>query len=1059
MQIPETIIEKREFTYFGFSLLKSKHILLPGLLFILFLLCTLLPALINIKPGSSEFYLLLGIAILSAAALMLSVYNNLFEPLRKHQEFEMHARQLLKMCEITNTAGVLTSTSGIIYSANIQFARLVHAASDDLAQKHLELFFTQIPEPEFNPDSFADKQPKQIELERNNGSKVKCDIMPLYLDSDQAAMYMLTFNAEGWHLRSAPHADILLERFKIAKTAGQLAVWDWDVKQDILIWDDMMYKLYGVKPSLFSGIHAAWVNALHPDDREYCENLINAALAGEKQYDTEFRVIHTDNSLHYIKAYGNVIRDANSKPVRMVGVNYDITEQRQLEEALLESRMWLQSILTALASGVIIIDAATHKIVDINPVGLEMIGAGRDEVVGQICHRFICPREIGACPVTDLHEHMNMSDKVLLRYNGDSIPILKSVSQQEINGHTYLIESIIDISERKKLEQELLQSKTNLDTFFNTIEDMVLVIRPDGTIIECNDTTLRKLRYSRDEMLNANFLSLYPSAYQQEGLSLISSLLEGDEETTSIPVINAKHVFIPVETRAVAGNWNGKEAIFIVIKDITKLRLSEEMFSSAFHSVSTIMTISQGSSGRILNINQAFIKKLGYSRDEVIGKTAIDLNLFPNANLLQNLKDLSSSGSPIVNLEVEVQCKDRSVIIGLFSADRIQVGITQCWLTSMIDITDLKTAEEALRKSELKYRRIFENVQDVFYQTDMNGIITDISPSIQRYSDYPADSLIGKPVHQVYAHPEERQKLLEVLKEQGEVIDYEIVLRRKSGVEVMTSVNAHFMFDSHGTPVGVEGSLRDISYRKAAELKLKQYADELQSLNESKDKFFSIISHDLRGPFASILSVTEMIAKDINIFTPEQLQSISIDLYKSVKNQNQLLEDLLQWSRLGSGRMPFRPELLICLHQISLAIDLLNHSASQKNISIRIDCADDVLIYADGNMLQMVLRNLLANAIKFSYENSTVTILAKTTETGTYISVSDNGIGIPQEALTKLFRIDIHYTQLGTREEKGTGLGLVLCRDIVTKHGGELSVNSEAGRGSTFYFTLPALVQ
>lgn len=227
----------------------------------------------------------------------------------------------------------------------------------------------------------------------------------------------------------------------------------------------------------------------------------------------------------------------------------------------------------------------------------------------------------------------------------------------------------------------------------------------------------------------------------------------------------------------------------------------------------------------------------------------------------------------------------------------------------------------------------------------------------------------------------------------------------------------------------------------------------LEQLNATKDKFFSIIAHDLRGPFNSILGLSELMKKRAGQYSPDDIDKMTGAIYESAKNNYNLLKNLLEWSRSQTGSIPYRPETLSLRETTEDVIAILSQQALEKNIAITFNDIDYHII-ADKNMLHTILRNLISNALKYSYSGDTVRIYSEDLGNMIRISVTDSGIGIPENVRKNLFDISESYKIAGTAGEKGTGLGLVICREFVEKHGGSIGVESKQGKGARFWFTM-----
>ncbi|MBI5219454.1 MAG: tetratricopeptide repeat-containing sensor histidine kinase [Bacteroidia bacterium] len=240
-----------------------------------------------------------------------------------------------------------------------------------------------------------------------------------------------------------------------------------------------------------------------------------------------------------------------------------------------------------------------------------------------------------------------------------------------------------------------------------------------------------------------------------------------------------------------------------------------------------------------------------------------------------------------------------------------------------------------------------------------------------------------------------------------------------------------------------------------ANRKLSESESSLRELNATKDKFFSIISHDLRGPLASIRTTLGMYAENTDSFSKEEMQAFTKSILQSTDNIGNLFENLLTWSRTETNRIVCKPEEFDLSEIAVLTVKFLETKASQKQIKLSCQMAKNTWIYADKNMVSFVLRNLVDNAVKFT--NVGGNIIINTTvhdENFIEVSVADNGIGIPEENRDKLFHLNSSFSTMGTGNEKGTGLGLVLCREFISRNKGEIWVNSQPGNGTTFFFTL-----
>lgn len=412
----------------------------------------------------------------------------------------------------------------------------------------------------------------------------------------------------------------------------------------------------------------------------------------------------------------------------------------------------------------------------------------------------------------------------------------------------------------------------------------------------------------------------------------------------------------------------------------------------------------------------------------------------------------------ITNILFKSPSQDISIICyakPVLEFDQSVSGILFSFESDMGQISSKKEVDDSLILSEAKYRTIFENVQDVFYQANEDGLITEISPSIKHYSGYSRDEVLGRPVTDFYYHENDRSLIVELLKVEGSVIDFEVRLKTRSEELRYASVNARLIKTASGQFI-TEGSMRDVTARKFQENALKALNAELQASNEQKNKLLSIIGHDLRNPISGSLQLLELTLMDYESSSTAEIHAYLQKMQQELRNANALLEDLLTWAKTQFNAFNFNPVFTKDLSGlIRNCMDRILPMAQNKGVILQLELEDSVSIVADVGMLETILRNLVTNAIKFTRKGDTIEVCTFRIDNAVQFSVKDSGIGIPAETLEQLFKKNVNYTTYGTSGEKGTGLGLSICYDFVARHGGELWAESIVGEGSTFHFLIP----
>lgn len=364
---------------------------------------------------------------------------------------------------------------------------------------------------------------------------------------------------------------------------------------------------------------------------------------------------------------------------------------------------------------------------------------------------------------------------------------------------------------------------------------------------------------------------------------------------------------------------------------------------------------------------------------------------------------------------------------------------------------------------------IFDSIPDMVALIDMNNIVVKANKAMQQRLNVGDQSLVGHAcntlMHDHGCKISNCPHISMINDRKAHSIE---MFEPKFGIHL--NITTTPIFDSENNLLGSLHIARDISVQKESEAKLTRYNNELKELNKSKDKFFSIVAHDLRSPFQGMLGFTDLILEDLDIMSKAEIRDYLQKVRDSSYSTFTLLENLLDWSRMQTGRMKYNPLKYNLNEDISSILDLLESNAFSKNIHLINDLKNDYFVVADRQMVRSIILNLTTNAIKFTHPGGSVIFhaeiqsarekspsegLQNDTHKILKISVSDTGVGISPDALPKLFKTDEHFTLAGTSNEHGAGLGLILVKEMTEKQGGKLTVSSQLGKGSTFAFTLP----
>jgi PAS domain S-box-containing protein len=470
------------------------------------------------------------------------------------------------------------------------------------------------------------------------------------------------------------------------------------------------------------------------------------------------------------------------------------------------------------------------------------------------------------------------------------------------------------------------------------------------------------------------------------------------------------------------------------------------------------------SQAQITFCNNYSVELLGVNKEQIIGKTIYDADW----------NFIGEDGSPIpwqlrpVAQAINIKQAIHGRVLGIYrnkhddliwllvdalpnmNEDR---SVKQVVCT-LIDITQRKNAEEKL----VKLNKAVEQSPVSIIVTDLMGSIEYANPFCSKNTGYNYEEIIGKnpKIFKSGVTSVEVYKKLWKTISNGIIWRGELCNKKKNGELYWESVSISPVTNSEGQITHYIGIKEDVTKQKMALKALKESESSLKKLNAEKDRFFSIIAHDLRSPFSSLLGISELMVENLQRLSKNEIEDFAIHIRNSATKTYQLLENLLEWAKNQSGLIPFKPELLIFNSIAEDCILILQEQLQSKGISITSDIPSKFELFADKNMLLAVIRNLISNAIKFTPKGGKIKIGAIINQNGDIeISVDDTGIGMSKDLADNLFRIDFKTSRPGTDGETSSGFGLLLCKDFIEKHSGQIWVKSDVGIGTTFFFTIP----
>ncbi|MFH1198378.1 MAG: PAS domain-containing protein [bacterium] len=468
---------------------------------------------------------------------------------------------------------------------------------------------------------------------------------------------------------------------------------------------------------------------------------------------------------------------------------------------------------------------------------------------------------------------------------------------------------------------------------------------------------------------------------------------------------------------------------------------------------------------RLIKINSKMFQDLKLDdMSQVIGKTDVELfgEEFGRQTLAEDLK-LIETAKPIVGLMESRNLEDGGINWTL--TDKVPIRDENGQVVGLVGITReinefIKLQEEREHERSL-LRTLIDNIPDYIYMKNIEGkFIIANNAVVDQFGFESQNELIGKsdfdffPAELVEKYFADEQWILKsgkgIYNFEGPTID-----NSKENINRWITTTKVPFRDVHGNMMGFLGISRDITERKEIEEKLYKALEELKELNKTKDKFFSIIAHDMRSPFVGLIGYSEILSNEFSTLSEEEKISFIKSIDELSHNAYNLLENLLEWSRIQTGRIICKPINFNLSAELIPTITLLTQTAENKDITLDSFIDNDIFVRADINMLPTIVRNLVSNAIKFTRPGGNITITSRIIDDVVELSISDTGVGIKAEALKNLFKLDKSISTKGTANEEGSGLGLCLCKEMVQMNGGNIWVESEPGVGSTFLFTVP----
>jgi len=622
----------------------------------------------------------------------------------------------------------------------------------------------------------------------------------------------------------------------------------------------------------------------------------------------------------------------------------------------------------------------------------------------------------------------------------------------------------------------LCKDKRVFDEFFLKTSLCLFFLDYKGCLTDLNPSSEKLLNQNKQVVIGDNIFNILQSDENYNDWSEfkeeINSLESKNANNTilkdfTIKIDNENKASTYINTAIISCNDFLKGHVLVVAEDISDIYLEktkslnqEEELHVVFENDAVGIVISEFKD-RIKIANQKFADITGYTIEELRSIKIRDITPEEDWEKEQKVfQQVINKKNKKFTLEKRLVRKDNSIIWvkihTVFQWDTNQE--LKAIVAFVVDITLKRKVEEALKESEKKYRFITEKASDIIYSVSLDYKIKFHNKAIERIFDETIEDIEKfRYDHMMLPQDKELAKELHESRLRGE---HSAIFRHgfktPKGKLVYLECSVSPLFDDNNNVIGSLGIARNITERVLAEEKLSQQNKQLSDLVDTKDKFISVIAHDLRDPFNILLGFTELLINNFDSLPDDKKKYYIEQISSSANTGYNLLKNLLDWSRSQTGQIKFMPQSVKLNYLVESVIQTLRISALNKKIIILFDSDQEYIANTDENMFRTVLRNLLNNAIKFSFPNSSILVTLNLANGEHIISVRDTGIGIKPDDIKNLFNPNERSINKGTLNEKGTGLGLTICKDFVDTMGGRLRVESEFGQGTVFSFTIPA---
>jgi PAS domain S-box-containing protein len=860
------------------------------------------------------------------------------------------------------------------------------------------------------------------------------------------------------------------ERFRNLYNDAVIGLYRTNSKGEILLANRTLIKMLGFKS--FEELAERNLNKSGYGPSYTRQEFIDIIERDGEVKDMEAVWTSRDGNEIFLRENAKAIYNSEGKILYYDGTVQDITEQRRVAEALNKISNLFETLARVSPVGIFRTDCNGYTTY-VNPKWSELSGLTSEEACGNGWLNAVHPEDRGKLSekwITDLYSRKESgSEYRFLKPDGTIVWVMgKAVPEVIGNEVAGYIGTITDITERKKAEDALIENEMKYRQLVSRSPDGIFIVDLTGKFLSVNKAICIGLNYTEEELLSMNLWDVVPEQYHSVQKERLAAIMNGESPAADAEyeVIGKDGIVHFIEILSVL-YYREKEIIGFqgIARDITERKKAEDKIKNSEERLKILFDYAPDAyylndlKGTFIDGNIASEILMGYSKNELIGRNFMELNLLSLKQLPRAAKLLlrNAIGKSTGPDEFEIHRKDGSKVTVEILTHPVKIKDQTLVLGIARDISERKHTENAIRESEEKYRNIFENVQDLYYETSVEGTILEISPSIEPLSKglYKREELIGNSIYDYYSDPTEREAFLKAIRKYGSVSDFEITLINKDGSKIPCSLSAKILMDFKGNPEKIIGSMHDITDRKNASDALMLAKEKAEAGDKLKTAFLNNISHEVRTPLNGILGFAEIISTQ-DLSDEEKTDSLMM-LHNSSDRLLNTVNNYMDISMIASGNMSVRKKDFSPAVVLRKTINNSRSKCLKKNLELLLQIpeqSESVTVHSDPEIFQKVIYHLLDNAIKFTDKGSVrlgYIIHGKDVE----FFVKDTGIGISRESLDVVFDNFTKEDQGPQKLTEGSGLGLSIARGMIELLGGSITVDSEIGKGSVFSFTIP----